>query len=166
MHHEQPRFRVGLRAGAMLAHVALIAACGHRSVQVSAEWCEDEPPPACFCAQHAQAPVCAGDTWGCPPCIVVEPKDAGLPEPHPDATAGADAMLSPDVGGGGTTDARDGASDGHAACDDGASLVCRRGCDDRLREWPPLCDSTGWLCRWGGSLEQRSTPPRPCSDGG
>lgn len=169
MHHGQPRFRVGLRAGALLVHAALVAACGHRSVQVSGESCEGQRAPVCMCAPPAQTPACVNDVWHCPPCVS-DAKDAGTPQPPPDAALGSDASIAPEVGSRGEADAGDndgrgddgGGDDGRGGCHDGWSLVCRRGCGDHVREWRPTCEGDSWQCRWGGSLEERSTPPVAC----
>jgi hypothetical protein len=162
MHNGRSRQGAGLWAAALLAHAALVAACGYRSVEIPVEHCQLEQPPDCLCAGHLQTPLCIAKAWSCPPCVP-PPSDAGVFDTQPDTPpAPPDAMTArPDAG---DVDAADG--DGGGGCGDGAAFVCRWGCGDHARERPPTCDGTTWHCRWGGSLEERSTPPRPCDDNG
>jgi hypothetical protein len=154
MHNAQSRRVVALGAGALLAQVALLAACGHRSVEII-EGCEDRAAPSCACAGQVAAPLCVGMTWHCPPCS--PPPDA---MPRIDAASATDTGRSLDAGiDSATGDARDG-------CGDDSALVCRRGCGHHVREWHPVCEGTTWQCTWGGTLEQRSTPPATCADAG
>ena len=135
----------------MLAQAILLAACGTRSIQVTAS-CEEEVPPKCVCPQHTNAPICVGDDWFCPPCISEE-VEAGVPDTHPEMPRDADPTPPPDAGE---------PPDAGAGCGDGAALVCRRGCGTRVHEWKPSCDGTTWYCRWDGVLEERATPVRGC----
>jgi hypothetical protein len=164
MHNGRSRRHAGWRAGILLAHAALVAACGYHSVQIPIH-CEDDPEPPCVCGQQAQAPVCVHNAWACPTCMTPT-HDAGADDARPDAAAPPDATtappdaMTPSNDASGAADAGDGG--GRDDCGDGSALVCRAGCGERVREWRPTCYGTTWRCRWNGSLEERSTPPRPC----
>jgi hypothetical protein len=167
MHNGRSRQGAGLRAAALVAHAAIVAACGYRSVEIPIEHCQLEQPPDCLCAGHLQTPLCVANTWSCPPCVAA-PNAAGVFDAQPEKPSPSDATTArPDADG--NTDAGAGDGDGDSdggGCGDGAALICRWGCGDHVRERSPTCDGTTWRCRWGGALEERSTPPRPCDDNG
>ncbi len=154
MHNAKSR-RVGaVWAGALLAEVALLAACGHRSVEII-EGCEDRAAPSCACEGKVAAPVCVGVTWHCPAC-----------NPPPDAMPAIDDASATDAGGRVDAGIDSAGEDAHDACGDATALVCRRGCGHHVREWRPVCDGTTWRCGWGGTLEDRSTAIVACVDAG
>lgn len=128
-------------------------------MQIPVDDCQLEQPPDCFCAGHLQAPVCAGNEWSCPICVAPS-HDGSVADTRPEKPSLPDATTTPPDADG-ENDARDG---GGGGCGDDAALVCRWGCGEDVYERRPTCDGTTWKCRWNGSLEERSTPPRRCDD--